>query len=69
MLNLDSLVTNDINVVVSELGNVISDQLSPIVASGRSGSGNPTVGLQVQGGANGLGRELGNNTMLMPHFY
>ena len=50
MLNLDSLVTNDINVVVSELGNVISDQLSPIVASGRIGLGNLTAALQVQAG-------------------
>ena len=57
------MVANDIIEVVSELGNVISDQLSPIVASGHSGSGILTAGLQVQGGANVLGRELGNDTI------
>ena len=46
----DTPVTNDIIEVVSELGKVISDQLSPIVASGCSGSGNLTATLQVQGG-------------------
>ena len=33
----DALITNDINEVVSELGNIISDQLSPIGAGGCSG--------------------------------
>ena len=32
----DALITNDINEVVSDLGNIISDQLSHIVASERS---------------------------------
>ena len=36
------LITNDINEVVSELGNIVSDQLSPIVAGGRSGLGTLT---------------------------
>ena len=46
----DTLVTNDIIEVVSDLGNIISDQLSHIVASGCSGLGNLTATLQVQGG-------------------
>ena len=54
-------ITNDINEVVSELGNAASDQLSPIVASGSSGSGNPTAVLQVQGGANVLIRDIEGN--------
>ena len=56
--------------MVSDLGNMVSDQLSPIIAGGRSGSGNLTAILQVQGGANSLGGELDcvDAPLLLPIF-
>ena len=53
--------------MVSDLGNIISDQLCPIVPSGFSGLGNLTAALQVKGGgANVLGGDLGNNATDSP---
>ena len=57
-------VANDINEMVSDLETISGDQLSPIVASGRTGSGNLTAALQVQGGANISDRENVNNSPL-----
>ena len=57
----NDLVAYDINEVISNLGNMVSEQLFPIVAGGCSGLGNLTARLQVQRGENSLGGDLDNN--------